>query len=52
MTTRTNGKICYVELPANDVSRSAAFYQAVFGWRAKTLNHTNLLDNSGGNSSI
>jgi predicted enzyme related to lactoylglutathione lyase len=30
--TRANGKICYVELPATDVPRSVAFYQAVFGW--------------------
>jgi uncharacterized protein len=29
------GKICYVEVPAQDVERSAAFYQAVFGWRIK-----------------
>ena len=30
--TLANGKICYVELPAIDVSRSVAFYQEVFGW--------------------
>jgi predicted enzyme related to lactoylglutathione lyase len=30
--TLTNGKICYVELPALDIERSARFYQAVFGW--------------------
>ena len=27
-----NGKICYVEIPALDVARSAAFYQRIFGW--------------------
>ena len=27
-----NGKICYIELPATDVSRSSAFYEKVFGW--------------------
>ena len=27
-----NGKICYVEMPATDIERSAAFYRAVFGW--------------------
>ena len=27
-----NGKICYVEIPALDVQRSAEFYRAVFGW--------------------
>jgi predicted enzyme related to lactoylglutathione lyase len=27
-----NGKICYVEIPATDVARSADFYSRVFGW--------------------
>jgi predicted enzyme related to lactoylglutathione lyase len=27
-----NGKICYLEIPATDVSRSAEFYERVFGW--------------------
>lgn len=31
-----NGKICYVEIPALDVGRSAAFYTAVFGWKVRT----------------
>ena len=30
--TYANGKICYLEIPALDVSRSIAFYRAVFGW--------------------
>jgi predicted enzyme related to lactoylglutathione lyase len=30
-----NGKICYLEIPATDVDRSSAFYQAVFGWHLK-----------------
>ena len=30
-----NGKICYVELPATDIQRSAAFYTAVFGWKMR-----------------
>jgi predicted enzyme related to lactoylglutathione lyase len=33
--TVANGKICYVEIPALDVRRSVAFYQAVFGWRIR-----------------
>jgi predicted enzyme related to lactoylglutathione lyase len=33
--TVTNGKVCYVELPALDVARSAAFYAAVFGWKIR-----------------
>jgi len=34
--TLANGKICYLELPATDVARSAAFYERVFGWRIRT----------------
>jgi uncharacterized protein len=30
-----NGKICYLEIPATDVRRSAAFYQAVAGWKTR-----------------
>jgi predicted enzyme related to lactoylglutathione lyase len=33
--TSANGKICYVELPAEDVDRSAQFYTGVFGWRMR-----------------
>jgi predicted enzyme related to lactoylglutathione lyase len=33
--SRADGKICYVEIPATDVERSAAFYEAVFGWRIR-----------------
>jgi len=29
--TFANGKICYVEMPATDIARSADFYKAVFG---------------------
>jgi hypothetical protein len=35
MASATNGKICYVEMPAVDVGRSAAFYERVFGWRSR-----------------
>ena len=31
-----NGKICYVEMPAVDIARSAEFYRAVFGWNVRT----------------
>ena len=27
-----NGKICYIEIPAIDIPRSAEFYEKVFGW--------------------
>jgi len=30
--TRSSGKICYLEMPAKDIARSADFYQRVFGW--------------------
>jgi len=33
--SRTNGKICYVEIPATDVDRSSKFYAAVFGWKLR-----------------
>lgn len=36
MSTPRDGKICYVEIPTSDVERSAAFYEAVFGWRLRT----------------
>lgn len=28
----TDGKICYVEIPAEDIGRSAEFYSRAFGW--------------------
>lgn len=31
-----NGKICYLEIPATDVNRSADFYRSVFGWNIRT----------------
>jgi uncharacterized protein len=30
--TLGNGKICYLEIPATDIARSAEFYNRVFGW--------------------
>jgi hypothetical protein len=33
--TRKNGKICYLELPAANVGRSAEFYSRVFGWNIR-----------------
>lgn len=30
-----NGKICYIEMPATDVARSADFYKKVFGWNIR-----------------
>src|SRR6266581_4962916 len=33
--TLANGKVCYLEIPAVDVRRSAEFYEKVFGWRIR-----------------
>jgi predicted enzyme related to lactoylglutathione lyase len=33
--TLANGKICYIEIPAIDIPRSADFYSNVFGWRLR-----------------
>lgn len=30
-----NGKICYIEMPAVDINRSASFYREVFGWNIR-----------------
>lgn len=29
------GQISYLQIPATDVDRSAAFYEAVFGWHIR-----------------
>jgi|SRR5688572_100755 len=33
--TLSNGKICYIEIPATDVAKSAAFYEAIAGWKTR-----------------
>jgi uncharacterized protein len=33
--TYRTGKICYVEIPANDIERSAEFYRRAFGWHIR-----------------
>ena len=33
--TLRNGKICYLEIPAIEIERSAAFYRSVFGWNIR-----------------
>jgi uncharacterized protein len=32
LMTPAHGQVCYLQLPAADRRRAAAFYQAVFGW--------------------
>ena len=34
-TTLSNGKVCYIEIPALDIQRSSDFYAKVFGWRIR-----------------
>ncbi len=36
-----NGKICYIEIPADDIAVSSAFYEKVFGWHIRQDNHGN-----------
>jgi uncharacterized protein len=33
--TLANGKICYLEIPAVDITRSSDFYTKVFGWQTR-----------------
>jgi predicted enzyme related to lactoylglutathione lyase len=33
--TFANGKICYIEIPASDIARSAEFYKKAFGWNIR-----------------
>jgi uncharacterized protein len=47
--TLANGKVCYIEMPATDIRRSADFYQEVFGWRIRQRGdgHTAFDDTTG-----
>jgi uncharacterized protein len=44
-----HGKICYLEIPAGDIEKSAGFYEAVFGWplRDKGTEHVAFDDGVG-----
>ena len=33
--TNPHGKICYIEIPAQDIARSSEFYAKVFGWELR-----------------
>ena len=41
-TTYGNGKICYLEIPANDIHISSNFYENVFGWSIRDDNTGNV----------
>jgi predicted enzyme related to lactoylglutathione lyase len=47
--TLANGKICYIQIPAADIARSADFYARVFGWqiRQRTDGHSAFDDTTG-----
>ena len=36
MPSPTHGKICYIELPTQNVARSADFYAKTFNWKIRT----------------
>ncbi len=40
--TYANGKICYIEMPAEDIRTSADFYQNVFGWNIRKRGDGNI----------
>ncbi len=42
-----NGKVCYIELPALDIRRSADFYAKVFGWQVRTRSDGHLAFDDG-----
>ncbi len=46
---KMNGKICYLQIPALDVERSADFYAKVFGWRLRhnSVGHLSFDDTTG-----
>jgi len=33
--TRANGKVCYIQIPTDEIARSAEFYKRVFGWNVR-----------------
>lgn len=45
--TLRNGKVCYIEIPANDISASADFYQKVFGWNLRKRGDGNIAFDDG-----
>ena len=45
--TLAHGKICYIELPATDINKSAEFYRNVFGWNTRTRGHGSIAFDDG-----
>ena len=46
--TLGNGKICYIQIPAIDIARSADFYHRVFGWNIRQREHGAAFDDGVG----
>src|ERR1700687_5354952 len=49
--TLGNGKICYIQIPAIDIARSADFYHRVFGWNIRQRAHGTAFDDGAGEGS-
>ncbi len=52
--TYAHGKICYLEIPAENIAESARFYEKVFRWEIRSDNsgHTAFDDTVGGVSGM
>ena len=46
-----HGKICYLEIPANQAEDAAAFYSAIFGWKVRERGDGNLAFDDAGSVS-
>ena len=46
MTTLRHGKICHVELPADDPQKAAEFYARVFDWKVRSEHGTYFFEDS------
>ena len=40
--TLSNGKVCYIEIPAIDIGSAASFYKEVFGWQTRQRGDGNI----------
>lgn len=49
MPDYANGKICYIDIPATDITTSADFYRSVFGWEIRKRGDGHLAFNDGVN---
>jgi len=45
---KANGKICYIEIPADDVNVSATFFHDVFNWNIRPQNGSISFDDAVG----